>query len=445
MNAITTPKTEQKYQDIVASVLEKAKQKGMEASADLSIDSGLSVTVRLGEVETIEFHQSKSLGLTVYNGKRKGSVSTTDISEEALDASFAAACRLAEYTEEDPFAGLPDKADLAQHIPNLDLYHPWDITPEQAIEYAKSAEDAARNYDKRITNSEGATFTTHKGTWFYGNTLGFLAAVPTTRYALYCAVIAQQAQFMQRDQDYTVARDKGDLDPFTLVGERTAIKTLKRLNARKIKTTEAPVIFASDIAGGLFGNFISAISGGNLYRKSSFLLDHLEKKIFPEFIHIEEQPHLLNGLGSAPFDNEGVTTQQRDFIKQGILKSYVLSSYSARKLGLKTTGNAGGVHNLMVSHGTKNLEQLIKTMHKGLIVTEMMGSGTNLVTGDYSRGAFGYWVENGEIQYPVEEITIAGNLKDMFLNIIDIGNDVEKRGNIQTGSVLIEKMTIAGE
>lgn len=436
---------EQKNKELIATLLEKAKQKGMAAEAALAVESGLSVTVRLGEVETIEFHQGKSLGLTVYNGKKKGTVSTSDFSSESIQEVLDAACRIAEYIEEDPVAGLADKNDLATKIPNLDLYHPWEISTEKAIEYAKSSEQEALQTDSRITNSEGASVNTYKKYRVYGNTEGFLAGYPSTRHALYCTVIAQDKNSMQRDQEYTVAREPNALTSFKEVGGAAAKKTIKRLNARKLKTQNAPVIFNSDIAGSLFGHFLAAISGGSLYRKSSFLLDTLEKQIFPDFLQIEEVPHLLRGLGSAPFDQEGVATKQHPLIRNGILKNYVLSSYSARKLGMKTTGNAGGVHNLMVSHGILDLPGLMKKMHRGLLVTELMGHGVNIVTGDYSRGAFGYWVENGEIQYPVEEITIAGNLKDLFLNLVDISNDLEKRTNIQTGSVLLENMIIAGE
>lgn len=437
------PSTE-KYNEAVLSVLEKAKKKGLQAEAFIGSDTGITTMVRMGNVDTLEFHQDKTLGITVYKGKQKGLVTTTDISKEAIESSLEAAAKIAEVTEADPFAGLPEEEFLAKEIPDLDLFHPWEVTPDQSIEYAKQAEDAARAFDARITNSEGATFSTHKKYRVMGNTNGFFGSCPSTRYALYCAVIAEYRDSMQRDQEYTVAHDYHDLESFTKIGEQAAKRTLQRLNARKIKTTACPVIFSFDIAGSLFASFIQAISGGNLYRKSSFLLDHLDKKVFPDFIQIEEMPHLRKGAGSAPFDHEGVLTRQREIIKDGILKSYVLSCYSARKLGLKTTGNAGGVHNLIISHGNKDQNELIKTMHKGLLVTEMMGHGVNLVSGDYSRGAFGYWIENGEIQYPVEEITIAGNLKDMFLNLVEIGNDVEKRGNIQTGSVLLENMTVAG-
>lgn len=434
----------QKFESILKSVLDQAQKKGADAEASIIVDSGISVNVRLGEVETVEFNQAKSLGLTVYKNQKKASVSTSDLTKEAVENCLSAALRIAEYTEKDPHAGLPEKDDLASTIPNLELSHPMDLTPDQAIQNALLAENAARAYDSRIRNSEGANFITHQKHFFHGNTLGFLSHYPSTRYALSCTVIAQDGQFMQRDQEFTVSRQYNALDPFAKVGEVSATKAVKRLNAQKIKTQEAPVIFFHEVAGGLFGSFISAISGSTLYRKSSFLLDHLDEKIFPDFLQIEESPHLLRGLGSAPFDQEGVQTTPHAIVRNGILKSYVLSSYSARKLGLKTTGNAGGIHNLIVSHGLMDLDGLIKKMHKGLLVTELMGHGINLVTGDYSRGAFGFWVENGEIQYPVEEITIAGNLKNMFLNLIDISNDLERRGNIQTGSVLIDRMTIAG-
>lgn len=431
--------------EVVASVLEQAKSLGMDAAeAGVSYESGLSVTVRLGEVETIEFNHDKSLGITVYKGKKKGSVSTTDIHPDALHATLEAACRIAAYTEEDPCSGLADPDCIATSIPDLNLYHPWDINPEQAVVWAKECEATARTLDSRIVNSDGATFSTHNRFRVYGNTHGFLGAYPSTRHSLSCTVIAKAGDSMQRDYDFTIARDGNDLTPRGRVGQRAAEKTLRRLNARKIKTCEAPVIFASEIAGGLIGSFIAAISGGNLYRKSSFLLDHLGKRIFPKFVQIEEEPHLPKGLGSAPFDQEGVATKRHDIIKDGMLQSYVLGSYSARKLGLKTTGNCGGIHNLILSHSQYSLPELLRGMNKGLLVTELLGHGVNIVTGDYSRGAAGFWVENGEIQYPVEEITIAGNLKEMFSNLVAVGNDVEKRSNILTGSLWIDHMTIAG-
>lgn len=431
--------------EIVTDVIKKAKDLGMDAAeAGLSYESGLSVTVRMGEVDTIEFNQDKSLGITVYKGQKKGSVSTSDIHPDALKTTLEAACRIATYTEDDPCSGLADADRMADAIPDLDLYHPWDITPEQAIIWAKDCETTARTLDPKIVNSEGATFSTHQRFRVYGNSHGFLGAYPSSRYSLSCVVIAKAQDSMQRDYDFTVARDGQDLEPRARVGQRAAERTLRRLNARKIKTCEVPVIFAAEIAGGLMGSFIAAISGGNLYRKSSFLLDHLDKRVFPEFIQIEEAPHLLKGLGSAPFDQEGVATKKHSIVQDGILQSYVLSSYSARKLGLKTTGNCGGIHNLIVSHSQYSLPDLLKGMNKGLLVTELLGHGVNIVTGDYSRGAAGFWVENGEIQYPVDEITIAGNLKEMFSNLVAVGNDTEKRSNILTGSVWVDRMTIAG-
>lgn len=431
--------------EVVANVLKKAKALGMDAAeASVSYGSGLSVTVRMGAIETIEFNQDKSLGITVYKGKKKGSVSTTDIHPNALQATLDAACRIATYTEDDPYSGLADFELMCTEIPDLDLNHPWAMSPEQAVVWATECEASARARDQRIVNSDGATLSTHTHFRVYGNSHGFLGAYPSTRHSLSCAVIAKSNDAMQRDYDYTIARDAQDLEPRIKVGQHAAERALKRLNGRKLKTCEAPVIFAAELAGGFFGNFIAAISGGNLYRKSSFLVDHLEKAIFPSFIHMQEEPHLPKGLGSAPFDSEGVATKKHDIIRDGILQSYVLSSYSARKLGLKTTGNGGGIHNLVISTSDYNLDALLKNMGKGLLVTELLGQGVNLVTGDYSRGAAGFWIENGEIQYPVEEITIAGNLKTMFKNLVAIGNDIEKRSNILSGSVWVDRMTIAG-
>ncbi len=430
---------------IVALVLKKAKALGADAAeAGISYESGLSTTVRMGETDTIEFNRDKSLEITVFKGKRKGSVSTSEIRKEAIESSIEAACRIATYTEEDPCAGLADVEYLAKNIPDLDLYYPWTVSPEQAVLWAKECEDSARSFDTRIVNSEGATFTTHSRYRVYGNTQGFMGAYPSTLHTLYCTVIAKANDAMQRDYDYTIARDGHELESRVAIGQNAALRTLRRLNAQKMKTCEAPVIISAEIAGGLLGSFIAAISGGNLYRKSSFLLDCLNKPVFPSFVHIQEDPHLPKGLGSVPFDHEGVATRRRTIVEEGILKSYVLSSYSARKLGLKTTGNAGGIHNLMISHSEMDLPDLIREMGTGLLVTELMGHGVNLVTGDYSRGASGFWIENGQIQYPVQEVTIAGNLKEMFLNLVAVGNDIDHRGNILTGSLWMHKMMIAG-
>ena len=431
--------------DTVAAILDEAKCQGASAAeAGVNAESGLSVTVRLGEVETVEHNRDKGLGVTVYFGQRKGSASTSDFSREAIRETVAAACAVAKYTAEDPSAGLAEAALMAKDIPDLDLHHPWDLSAERAIGLAQDCEAAARETDSRITNSEGATVSSHAGYRVYGNSHGFLGAYPSSRHSVSCAVIADDGHGMQRDYWYTVARDRDDLEAARSVGRRAGERTVRRLNGRRLATQQAPVLFVAEVAGGLFGSFIRAIRGESLYRKSSFLLDQLGEAVFPSFIHIHEQPHLPKALGSAPFDGEGVATRARDLISEGVLQGYVLDSYSARKLGMETTGNAGGVHNLTIDPGPLDFTGLLKEMDKGLLVTEMMGMGVNIVTGDYSRGAAGFWVENGEIQYPVEEITIAGNLRDMFKGIAAVGSDVDTRGNTRTGSVLIERMTIAG-
>ena len=430
---------------LVADILAEAKQQGASAAeAGLSVDRGLSVSVRLGEVETIEHHRSQGLGVTVYFGQRKGTASSTDLSAQAVRETVAAACRIAKYAAEDEFAGLPDADLLAREFPDLDLYHPWDLLADDAIRLAKICEDAARGYDPAISNSEGANLNNYQGFRVAGNSLGFLHGYPSSRHSLSCSVIAGTGDNMQRDDWWTVARDAADLESAEAVGHKAAERTLRRLGGRSLSTRHCPVIFAAEVAGGLVGHFIGAIRGGNLYRKSSFLLDQLGKQVFPGFMHIHEQPLLRKALGSAPYDGEGVATRPHDLVKDGILESYVLSTYSARKLGMKTTGNAGGVHNLIVEPGELDLPGLLKKMGNGILVTELMGQGVNIVTGDYSRGAAGFWVENGEIQYPVEEITIAGNLKDILMNIQAVGNDVDLRGNTRTGSILIAEMTVAG-
>ena len=431
---------------LVASILAEAKQQGASsAEAGLSVDRGLSVSVRLGEVETIEHHRSQGLGVTVYFGQRKGTASSTDLSAQAVRETVAAACRIAKHAAADEFAGLPEAELLAKDFPDLDLYHPWVVEVEEAIELAKRCEDVARSFHPDITNSEGANLNTYQGLRVAGNSLGFLHGYPSSRHSISCSVIGGTGDNMQRDDWWTVARDAIDMEPAEVVGRKAAERTIRRLNGRSLSTRQCPVIFAAEVAGGLIGHFIGAIRGGNLYRKSTFLLDQLGKPVFPGFIHIHEQPHLRKALGSAPYDGEGVATHAHDIVKDGILESYVLSTYSARKLGMKTTGNAGGVHNLIIEPGVLDLPALLKKMGTGLFVNELMGQGVNIVTGDYSRGAGGFWVENGEIQYPVDEFTIAGNLKDMFMNIVAVGNDVDLRGNTRTGSILIEEMTIAGD
>lgn len=433
-------------QALVDNMLNYARQQGATGcEAEASAGFGQSVTVRKGDVETIEYNRDKGIGVSVYIGQRKGHASTSDFGMQALHDTVDKALTIARYTAEDSFAGLPDEALLARDIPELDLYHPWEYSVEQAIDAARECEVAALAVDSRINNSEGASVNTQESLFVYGNSLGFLAGYPTSRHAISCAVIAESAAGMQRDYWYTTAREAADMDDVTTVGRRTGERTVRRLDARQVKTAQVPVLFEAPVAAGLIGHFVSAVSGGSLYRKSSFLLDSLGKQIFAPIVQIAERPHITKGLASSPFDNEGVTTQDRDLVKDGVLGGYFLSSYSARKLGMQSTGNAGGNHNLILSSTGEDFAGLLKKMNTGLIVTELLGHGINMVTGDYSRGAAGFWVENGVIQYPVEEITIAGNLKDMFMQIIAIGTDVEARGSKQTGSILIERMTVAGE
>jgi len=430
---------------LVQEVISQARALGADgAEAGVSVDSGLSVTVRLGETETLEFHRDRGLGLTVYFDHRKGSASTADFSPAGIRDTVAAACDIARYTSEDKCAGLADAGRMAASIPDLDLYHPWDVSAERAIEIAAECEAAARAYDKRIENSEGATLSSHAGLRVLGNSHGFLAGYRSSRHSISCAVVGRQGDEMQRDHWYVTARDPRDLAAPAGVGEKAGARTVKRLGARRLPTQQAPVLFSAEAARGLFGNFISAISGDSLYRKASFLLDHLDRPVFPGFVRIHEQPLLPKALGSAPYDGEGVATQSRDLVREGVLLGYVLDSYSACRLGMETTANAGGIRNLTIDPGDQDLPGLLRTMGAGLLVSETLGFGVNILTGDYSRGVTGFWVEGGEIQYPVDEVTIAGNLQDMFRNIVEIGRDVDMRGNIRSGSVLIEQMMIAG-
>jgi len=435
-----------RLKEVVQQLLDEAKQQGASAAeAAFSVDNGLSVNARLGEVETIEYHCDQGIGVTVYFGQKKGTASTNDVSPDSLKETVKAACSIARYASEDAFAGLPDQALLATEFPDLDLNHPWNIDAERAIALAIECEDAARFYDPAITNSEGAAVNSHQGTRVFGNSLGFLQGYQSSRQSMSCSVLAGSGDAMQRDYWYSVARNAVYLEPARQIGEKAAQRTIARLNARSLTTRQCPVLFAPEMAGGLIGALLGAISGSSLYRKSSFLLDSLGTQILPDFVRIHEQPLLVGGLGSASYDAEGVATQTRDIVSDGILKSYILSTYSARKLGMQTTGNAGGVHNLTVESGALDFAGMLKLLDTGLLVTELMGQGVNRVTGDYSRGASGFWVENGVIQYPVQEITIAGNLKNMLRNIVAIGNDVDLRGNTRVGSILLEQMAIAGE
>lgn len=429
----------------ITDLLSLSKKYGADsAEAVISKSKGITVSSRCQELENIEFNQEGALGISVYVGKNKGSASTADLTYSALEQTVKAAVDIAKYTSADEYSGLVQPEELATEIADLDLYHPHQITPEQAIEYCIESEKAAFELDQRIANSDGASLSSYQGFKVYGNSLGFVEGYPSTRHSLSCSVIAQDNEEMQRDYAYTVDREFDQLDSAIWVGEKAAEAAVSMLNARKLDTCQLPVIFHAEIASSLFGHLVSGISGGSLYRKSSFLMDSLGKSIFPEFINISEQPHILKGLASSPFDSEGVATKNREIIESGVLTTYLLTGYSARKMGMKTTGHAGGIHNWLIKQTDPDLASLLKKMDKGLLVTELMGQGVNTVTGDYSRGAAGFWVENGKIQYPVSEITIAGNLTDMFKQIVAIGGDIEKRGAVQTGSILIENMQIAG-
>ena len=431
---------------IIDSALTLAKQMGAtEAEADIGVGSGLSANVRKGEIDKLEYERDKGLGITVYIDGQKGNSNTSDFSEAAIKTSVEAAIGIAKHASRDEFAGLVEKELMATEFPDLDLYHPWDISPEAAIDLAIETEQLAFDEDKRITNSDGSVVSTYSGLNIYGNTNNFINGWNWSNHTVECTVIAEDSNGMQRDGWYSKARDYNDLQSTKEISQEAARRTVERLGSRKISTCQAPVIFEAPVASGLFSAFITAISGGSLYRRASFLLDKKGEQVFADHINIREQPYIKKALGSASFDSDGVATREHDIIKDGVLQEYVLSGYSARKLGLQTTGNAGGVHNLVIEPENKSLDDLIKQMGSGLLVTDMIGFGVNQITGDYSRGASGFWVEDGKLAYPVEEITVAGNLIDMYKNIISIANDVDPRGNILTGSVLMDTMTIAGE
>ncbi|WP_299072334.1 metalloprotease PmbA [uncultured Paraglaciecola sp.] len=433
-------------QSIVEDVLKLAKDKGAtQAEASMSKIEGIAVSSRLKEVETVEFTNDGGLGITVYKGNKKGSASTADLSPQALTLTVEKAIEIAKHTSDDDCSGLAEKELMAFEYPDLDLFHPIELDTEQAIQQVIAAEASALDVDSRITNSDGASYNANLGAKVYGNSHGMLAGYNSSRYNMSCVVIGEQDGDMQRDYSYSVSRQANLLTSPEQLGQEAAQFTLDRLGARKVKTCKVPVLFDREIAAGLFGHFISAISGGSLYRKSSFLLDKLEQQVLPSWFNISERPHILKGLASSPFDHEGVRTQDLKVVSQGILNSYLLTSYSARKLKMNTTGHAGGIHNWFIQHTGETDKEMLAKLGTGLLVTELMGQGVNIVTGDYSRGAAGFWVENGVIQYPVHEITIAGNLADMLMNIVAIGAEQETRGSIQTGSVLIENMQVAGE
>ncbi|MGD8107724.1 metalloprotease PmbA [Pantoea sp. FN0302] len=429
----------------VAQALELAKAGTDGAEVAVSKTTGIGVSTRYGEVENVEFNSDGALGITVYYQNRKGSASSTDLSSDAIKRTVQAAVDIARYTSPDPYAGMADRELLAFDAPDLDLFHPWEIDPDKAIELAARAEQASLQADKRITNTEGGSFNSHVGIKVFGNSHGMLQSYCSSRHSLSSCVIAEAEGDMERDYAYTIGRALDDLQSPEWVGQECARRTLSRLAPRKLPTMKAPVIFAPEVATGLFGHLVGAISGSSVYRKSTFLLDALGTQILPEWLTIEEKPHLLKGLASTPFDSEGVRTQDREIVKAGVLQTWLLTSYAARKLGLQSTGHAGGIHNWRIAGQGSSFDDLLKQMGKGLVVTELMGQGVSGITGDYSRGAAGFWVENGEIQYPVSEITIAGNLKDMWRNIVTVGNDIEARSNIQCGSVLLPEMSIAGQ
>jgi len=414
-----------------------------EVEVGANVDLGLSVNVRLGEVETIEHSRDRSFGVTVYFGKRKGSASTADLHAESIGKTIEQACAIARHTEEDPCAGLADPDRLARAFPDLDLWHPWDIDPQGAIALGIEIEDAGRALEG-ISNSEGASIQAGATMSVYANSNGFVGRERGTRHMLSCSLIGEDDNGMQREYWYEVARAAQDFPQPATIGRKAAERTLARLHARQLDTRECPILFAPEVARGLVGHLVSAVSGGSLYRRASFLVDHAGKKIFPDFMEIVERPHLRRGLGSGAFDAEGVATVDSDLVRGGVLQRYVLGSYSARKLGLQSTGNAGGTHNLVVKTGTDDFAAMLEKLDTGLLVTDVMGQGVSTVTGDYSRGASGFWVENGAIAYPVEEITIASNLRDMFAGIVAIGADVDPRSSILTGSILVDRMTVAG-
>ncbi|MCK9284346.1 MAG: metalloprotease PmbA [Rhodocyclaceae bacterium] len=430
---------------LAQEVLDHAAAGGASAcEVDVSEGFGQSVTVRQQAVETIEYNRDKGLGVTVYLGQRRGHASSSDFSSTALRATVDAALSIARFTAADEAAGLPEAALLQRQAMELDLYHPWDLSVEAAIEFARRCEQAAFAVSPQVTNSEGASISVQQSHFVSANSLGFMGGYPASRHYLSCSVIVGEGDDMQRDDWYSSHRAPALIAAPEAIGDYAARRALARLGARRLKTRKAPVIFEAPLAAGLIGGLVQAVSGGALYRKSTFLLDSLGKKIFPDFVQISERPHIPGALASSPFDDDGVATRDREVVQDGVLQGYFLSTYSARKLGMQTTGNAGGSHNLLVKPGLRNLEGLLGEMGSGLLVTELLGQGVNYVTGDYSRGAAGYWVENGVIAYPVHEITIAGNLREMFSHIVDIGNDVLVRGSKQVGSVLIEQMTIAG-
>ena len=436
---------EQELRQAVSFAIELATKSGASAEVAVTKVSGLSVSTRLQEIENVEFTNDGALGISVYMGQQKGNASTSDLSERAIQNAVEAALAIAKYTSPDDCTGLADKDLMAFDAPNLELYHAADVDVDKATKLALQAEKAALEADERIINSNGASFNSHTGVKVYGNSHGMLQSYLSSRYSLSCSVIGGVEDALENDYEYTISREFDKLQSPIWVGENCAKKVVSRLNPQKLSTREVPVIFLNDVATGLISHFAAAISGGSLYRKSSFLLDHLDKQVLPDWFNISERPHLLRRLASTPFDSEGVRTQDREIVEGGILQTYLVTSYSGKKLGMPSTGHAGGIHNWLVKPNLAGgLTALLRQMGTGLLVTDVMGQGVNIVTGGYSRGASGFWVENGEIQYPVAEITIAGQLQDMLKNMVAVADDIEHRSNIQTGSILLDKMKISG-
>lgn len=447
MNTLSgrSPADQNELEGIVEHVLQEAKLLGADqAEVAASHDIGLSVTARLGEVENIEFTNDRGIGVTVYKDQKKGSASTSDFGAAALKEAVAKAWSFASFTAADECSGLADAERMATDPPDLDLAHPWQLETDEATTIAIECEDAARAYDKRIKNSEGATVGTNSGIRAYGNSHGFLSSYPKTSHSLSCVVVGEEDGNMERDYWYTSSRDATTLETASAVGQTAASRTVRRLGGRKIATGTAPVLFSAEIARGFFGHAIGAISGSAQYRRSSFLLGAAGEKLFPDFVQIQERPHIAGGMASAPYDAEGVATTDREIVVDGVLQGYVLGSYSARKLGLQSTGNAGGAHNLLVPGNAGDMAEIMRAMGSGLLVHELIGQGVNMVTGDYSRGAVGFWIENGEIAYPVHEVTIAGNLRALYQQIVAIGSDQDLRSGIRCGSVWVDGFTVAG-
>ncbi len=450
MNASEIKQANQEMREASEQVLKLAKKYGA-SDAELSLNrgAGLSVEIHKSQVDKLEYNRDQGLSLTVYIGQHQGSATTGDLSKQAIEDTVKAACNIAKFTGEDKYTGLADAELMLSDDNNkddLDLYHPWDLTAEQAIEITRECEAAALSFDKRIINSDGASISSYSGIGLIANTNGFTGIMPSSRHSLSCSVIGQTEgdEGMQRDYWYSSSRLHEQLESPEVVGKKSAERTLARLNGKQISTREANVLYSPEMSRSIVGHFIGAISGGSQYRKSTYLLDCVDEKVFPDFIHLHEQPHIKQAFGSCYFDKEGVATSNRDVVVDGAVQNYIMGSYSARQLGLQSTANSGGTHNLTLDSTGQSFDELLKMLGTGFYVTELIGSGVNGMTGDYSRGAAGFWVENGEIKFPVEEVTVAGNLKDMFQNIVAVGNDVDLRGGTRTGSILIEGMMVAG-